>query len=259
MSTFSSVPGCAVREGVRRVFRWRSSTNVRYRSLTVPPQSVLARFLERHPDFLLDGESTTSVKPLDYRKLLGQGEQALVDALRTVSSGVVDRRTLVEECLSRGINENTLSVYTSYSPILEHIGIDLWQLRGVRVDPAAVEAVREQNALRPRETRMQDFGWSSDGKLWAAWTLPAFTGSLVLGIPGAIKRYLSNQSFAARPKDVDRDVGRISINDAGISYGYQPFHRYIGADEGDLLLAEFDLAKSQVVLSINDDRMLEDS
>jgi hypothetical protein len=259
LSVASPQSVASIREGVRRVYRWRSSSNARYRSLTVPPQSVIARFLERHPDFHLHGDSVTSVKSLDYRRLLGQGEQALVDALRTVSTGVVDRRTLVQECLSRGINENTLSVYTSYSSILEHIGTGLWQLRGVRVDPAAVEAVREQNALRPRETRVQDFGWSSDGKLWVAWTLPVITGSLVFGIPGAIKRYLSNQSFAARPKGVDRNLGKISINDTGTSYGYQPFLRYIGADEGDLLLAEFDLAQSQVVLSINNDRMLEDA
>ena len=254
LSVASPQAVASIREGVRRVYRWRSSTNERYRSLTVPPQSVIACFLERHPDFHLHGESVTSVKPLDYRKLLGQGEQALVDTLRTISSGVVDRRTLVQECLSRGINESTLSVYTSYSPILEHIGIGLWQLRGVRVDPAAVEAVREQNALRPRETRVQDFGWSSDGKLWVAWTLPAISSSPVFGIPGAIKRYLSNQSFAARPKDADRSLGKISISDAGASYGYAPFLRYIGADEGDLLVAEFDLAQSHVMLSINDDR-----
>jgi hypothetical protein len=44
-----------------------------------------------------------------------------------------------------------------------------------------------------------------------------------------------------------------------MSYGYAPFLRYIGADQGDLLLAEFDVAQSHVALSINDDRMLEDA
>ena len=42
------------------------------------------------------------------------------------------------------------------------------------------------------------------------------------------------------------------------SYGYAPFLRYIGADEGDILLAEFDLANSQVCLSISDDQMIEE-
>ena len=259
LSVASPQSVASIREGVRRVFHWRSSTNKRYRFLTVPPQSVLARFLERHPDFHVNGDSVTSVKALDYRKLLGEGEQALVDVLRLVSSGVVDRRTLIRDCLARGINENTLAVYTSYSPILEHIGTGLWQLRGVRVDPSAVEAVREQNALRPRETRVQDFGWSPDGILWVAWKLPAFTGSPVLGIPGAIKRYLSNQSFPAQPKDIDRSMGKISINDSGASYGYGPFLRYIGADEGDFLVAEFDLTHARVILSLNDERMIEDA
>lgn len=258
LSVASPQSVASIREGVRRAFRWRSSTNERYRSLTVPPQGVLARFLERHPDFVLRGELVTSVRPLDYRKLLGEGEQTLVDVLRGVSSGVVDRRTLIQECLSRGINENTLAIYTTYSPILEHIGIGLWQLRGVRVDPAAVEAVREQNALRPRETRMQDFGWFPDGKLWVAWALPQLTGSPVFGIPSAIRRYLAGRSFSAKSKEAERAVGKIAVTDDGASYGYAPFLRYAGADKGDVLCAEFDLLSSDVRLSINDDRVLED-
>jgi sigma-70-like protein/RNA polymerase alpha subunit len=259
LSVASPQSVASIREGVRRVFRWRQSTNERYRSLVVPPQAVLGGFLDHHPEFHLSGEMASSVKPLDYRKLLGEGEQALVDVLRGVSSGVVDRRTLIRECLSRGINENTLAIYTTYSPILEHIGIDLWQLRGVHVDPAAVEAVREQNALRPREQRVQDFGWSQNGRLWVAWILPHLTGSPVLGIPGAVGRYVSGRSFSAKPKHVDRSAGKISVNDDGTSYGYAAFFRYIGADEGDLLLAEFDLAKSDVELSINDFDMLQEA
>ena len=127
----------------------------------------------------------------------------------------------------------------------------------VRVDPAAVEAVREQNALRPREARVQDFGWSSDGKLWVAWTLPRLTGSPVFGVPGAIKRYVAGRSFSAKPKDTDRAVGKIGVTDDGMSYGYAQFIRYIGGDEGDLLIAEFDLAQAEVRLSANDDRILE--
>ncbi len=243
----------SIREGVRRAFKWRAATNERYRGLTVPPQAVLAAFFANHPAFRLDGESVSPTKPLDYRKLLGQGEQTLVDVLRGVSSGILDRKSLIRECLARGINENTLAVFTSYSPVIEHPGLDLWQLRGVRVDPATVEAVRQQNAMRPRETRLQDFGWSADGKLWVTWTLPELTGTTVLGIPGAIKRYLSGRTFEAHPKGLQRNVAKISITDEGTSYGYPPFFRYSGADHGDLLRAEFDLSTSIVELSLTDD------
>lgn len=253
LSVASPQSVASIREGVRRQFRWRAASNQRYRSLTVPPQAVLIKFLEKHPDFHLDGEFASSVKHLDYRKLLGEGEQVLVDVLRSISSGVLDRQTLIKECLARGINENTLSVYTSYSSILEHLGIDLWQLRGVKVDPSSVEAVRQQNALRPRETRVQDFGWSPDGKLWVSWTLPRNTSSHVFGIPAPIKRFLAGQSFEAQPKDVDRQIGRIAITDAGMSHGYAPFLRYSGADEGDSLRAEFDIASAKVRLSLNEE------
>ena len=248
----------SLREGVRRAFRWRASTNERYRTLTVPPQAVLAKFLQRHPDFQIDGDLASTVRPLDYRKLLGTGEQIIVDVIRSVSSGVLDRKTLIRECLARGINENTLAVYTSYSTVLDHIGVGLWQLRGVRVDPAAVEAVREQNALRPREVRVQDFGWDANGRLWVTWTLPQISSSPVLGIPGPVKRFLGGRTFEARPKDGERLLGKISITDAGLSYGYSPYYRYSGADEGDWLKAEFDLGAAIVYLSLNEDTFEDD-
>lgn len=246
-----------LREGVRRAFKYRSSSNIRYRSLTVPPHAVLGKFLARHPEFRVDGESVGTIKPLNFRIWLGEGEQVLVDVFRTSPSGVLDRKTLIDDCVKRGLNENTVSVYTTYSPILEHIGLDLWKLRGVQVDPAAVEAVREQNQLRHRQTRLLNYGWTSDGKLWVAWRLPPSINSVVLGVPGAVLRYLANRSFSAFAKDSGRATGNISINDIGSSYGYSPFLRYKGADENDTFVAEFDLARSDVQLSITDESMLE--
>ena len=57
------------------------------------------------------------------------------------------------------MNENTFSVFSTYSPIVEHPGTGLWTLRAVHVDPAAVEAVRAENALRPRQKKIVDYGW----------------------------------------------------------------------------------------------------
>jgi Sigma-70, region 4/Bacterial RNA polymerase, alpha chain C terminal domain len=249
----------SIREGVRRVFRYRALTNPRYSSLTVPPQSVMSRFFQRHPDFRIDDDSmVTNIKPLDYRLLLGDGDQILVEVLRSAALGVLDRKTLVEECLKRGLNGNTLSVYSSYSPIIEHIGVDLWKLRGVNVDPAAVEAVRQQNHLRPREQRLLDYGWTADGKLWVAWRLPEVRGGLVFGVPGAVRRYLSDRKFGATAKNLERTISHVSINEKGTAYGWSPILRHIGADTGDIALAEFDLTKSVVQVSLADEAILEE-
>lgn len=247
----------SIREGVRRAFTYRSKTDVKYRSLVVPPVAVMKRFFQRHPDFRIEGEQVAVVGPLNYRDLLGEGEKVITEVLRAISSGVLDRKSLTDECVARGLNSNTVSVYTSYSPVLEHLGLDLWKLRGVQVDPAAVEAVREQNQMRPKENRLIDFGWSPDGKLWIAWRLPGSTNTLVLGVPGAVRRYLTNVSFQALFKDGARNCGQISINEGGVSYGYGPFLRLSGGDEGDTLLAEFDLSSRCVILSVGDVTVLE--
>jgi Sigma-70, region 4 len=248
----------SIREGTRRAFRYRASTNPRYRSLVTPPHAVMSAFFLRHPDFQLVEDTLDCLTPLDYRAFLGDGEQVLVEVLRSSSIGVLDRKALIDGSKTRGLNENTLAVYTTYSPILEHIGLDLWKLRGVRVDPAAVEAVREQNQLRTRQTRLLEYGWTPDGRLWIAWKLPGTLNTPVLSVPGAVRRYLCNRTFAAINKDVGKNIGQASVNEAGTSYGYGPFLRHAGADEGDTLLAEFDLAKAEVYLSMVDSIVLEE-
>jgi hypothetical protein len=164
---------------------------------------------------------------------------------------------MIEACIARGVNENTLSMYTTYSPILEHLSIDIWKLRGVIVDPTAVEALREQNQLRVRETRLLEYGWTPEGKLWVAWNIPSMLSGVVFGVPGAVRRYLVNQKFTANAKESARPCGQVSINEQGSSYGYTSFFRYAGADIGDVLLAEFDLAQYTVELAIADVEILE--
>jgi hypothetical protein len=126
-------------------------------------------------------------------------------------------------------------------------------------DPATVEAVRQQNHLRPRERRLLDFGWNAEGKLWIAWRLPESRSSLVFGIPGAVRRYLDDRRFVASAKDAGRTLSHISINEKGAAYGWGPILRYLGADGGDTMLAEFDLTSSLVVVSFADDSLLDES
>ena len=93
---------------------------------------------------------------------------------------------------------------TSYSPLLEHVGLDLWKPRGVQIDPVTIEAVRQENQLRPREIRLLEYGWNTDGKLWIAWRLPSSKAGLVLSVPGCIRRYLSNRPFTVIANDSSR-------------------------------------------------------
>lgn len=248
----------SIREGVRRAYTYRSKSNPRYESLTTPPGNVLSAFYTRSPEFVIDGEMVSSTTVLDPKEELGDVDQALVGVLRGAPTGVLDRKSLVEICLKQGLNESTVQTFLTYSPIIEHVGLDAWKLRGVHVDPAAVEALREANQLAPRERRILSFGWNAVGNLWIAARLPYSIASVVIGIPGSLKRYLTDRSFQAVDKATGQSCGQVSINSQGSSFGYFPFLRRSGADAGDVLLAEFDLAREAVTLSLEGEGALDD-
>jgi hypothetical protein len=118
--------------------------------------------------------------------------------------------------------------------------------------------LRQANALRQKEKRVLDHGWTADGQHWVATRLPsAHSGSFVFGMPGAIKRYLAGRQFVAKDDD-GIDHGSVRINDEGSSYGFGPFLRQRGADEGDILIAEFDLNGRIALLRLGDDELLEE-
>jgi hypothetical protein len=232
------------REGVWREFRYRGHRGLKTWSLIVPPRVVLRRYFEEHPEFEIDElDFLRPIEPLDYRAELSLNDSILVDVLRSSPTCVLDRSSLWGECARRSMNVNTFSLYLTYSPVIIHLGTDIWSLRGVHVDPAAVEAVRNSNALRQKERRVLDHGWTSSGQLWVATRLPSAHSKFTFGIPGPIRRFLAGRQFAASD-DHGVGHGQIRINDEGTSYGFGAFVRQRGGDEGDILIAEFDLETS---------------
>ncbi len=249
----------SIREGVRREYRYRGHRGVKTWSLIVPPRTVLRKYYQHHPEFIIDeSDFVKPVDPLDYRTELALNDAIMVDVLRSSPACVLDRASFWNDCDRRSMNSNTFSLYLTYSPIIIHLGTDVWSLRGVRVDPAAVEAVRSANALRQKEKRVLDHGWTGDGQLWVATRLPAqHSGSFGFGIPVAIKRYLAGRQFAATDDDGILH-GTVRINEEGISHGFAPFLRQRGADEGDILVTEFDLQRGAALLRLGNDELLDE-
>ncbi len=138
-----------------------------------------------------------------------------------------------------------------------HLGTEIWSLRGVRVDPTAVQALRAANALRQKEKRVLDHGWTAGGQLWVATRVPATPSGMVFSIPGAIRRYVSGRQFLARDDD-GISHGTVRINDEGVSHGFGPFLRQRCGDEGDILIAEFDLESNGALLRLGNYELLEE-
>ncbi len=248
-----------IREGLWREYRYRGHRGVKTWSLLVPPRAVLRAYYATHPEFLIDQDDMVKpVEALDYRLELGLTDAILVDVLRSSPACVLDRASLAAECLRRSMNMNTFSIYLTYSPVIVHLGTDVWSLRGVRVDPAAVEAVRAANAMRQRDKRVLDHGWTPEGNLWLAARIPPASASkLVVSVPGAIRHYLSGREFDSKDED-GVAFGIVKVNSEGSSYGFAPFLRQRGADEGDILIAEFNLSNGAALLRLGGDELLEE-
>jgi hypothetical protein len=240
-----------VREGVRRQMKYRSISH-RTTELVVPPSGVLEAYLQSHPEYLVQDSYVEAKIPRHVDAQLADAERAMFQVFEEAGGGVLDRRSFVEGCIRKGINENTVSVYTTYSPIIEHLGKDLWKLRGRAVDAAMVEAVRQTNQERTRERRCIHFGWTASGTLSVAWVLPWQFSSLALGIPVAISRYLCGRTFEACNKCTGKVCGQVVVTDDGTSYGYSTFLRHVAAEEGDVLMADFDSTSSKVALEVSD-------
>jgi hypothetical protein len=259
LSVVSPISVSAIREGLRREYRYRSSQKPRRWDLNVPPRSVLRQFFILHPEFEIDDlDQVTSVMPLDYRLELPATEQILVDVIRSSPTCVLDRSSYALRCIDRGMNQHTFAVYLTYSAVTAHVSTDIWTLRGLQVDPAAVEALRAANAEQPREKRVLDYGWTPEERLWVGVRLRDLQtlSSFIFLMPSAIRRLVAGGEFSAFSES-GLPSGRIRVTEDGQSSGYGPFLARSGADEGDILIVEFDLTEHTACLRLGDDDTLE--
>jgi len=243
LSVVSPISVTALREGSRREYHSRSSQKPRKWDLIVPPRSVLRRFFSVHPEFEINElNQVTPVIPLDYRLELPATEQILVDVMRSFPTCVLDRSSYALRCIDRGMNQHTFSVYLTYSAVIAHVSTDIWTLPGLQVDPAAVEALRAANAEQLREKRVLDSGWTPAGRLWVGVRLPDLKSraAFIFLMPSAIRRLVADAEFSAFSES-GLPSGRIRVREDGQSWGYGAFLERSGADEGDILIVEFDL------------------
>ena len=136
LSVASPIELTELREGVRRFFKYRRSRGLSTWPLIVAPRAILEAFYRAHPEFTVDSALGAHVSPLDHRAELSPSEQVMVAVLRSTPTGLVDRASFEKGCLDRGVTRETFSVFTSYSAIIEHLGTDIWTLRGIKANPA---------------------------------------------------------------------------------------------------------------------------
>jgi hypothetical protein len=239
-----------LRAGARRMARFRNSSN--NRNIRIPPISIMRVLFESHPEFIIDEKGyVSSLEALDYQQELGEGERILVDIIRSTPTSLLDRHALRKESVKRGTNPNTFEMLLTYSPIIEHVDVNIWTLRGLVVDPTQVEAIRVANALKPTEKRVTSFGWTEEGHISIKVRVPEIPPpSFVFLAPAGVNRFVCAKEYnIINPQEVqDRSI---KVLEAGNVLGSGEILRRLGADEGDVANFIFDYVNKTVAVDID--------
>jgi hypothetical protein len=216
-----------------RTARGGLDRNLRVGRLThLPSLEALRLFYRAHPTFELgDDDIVKSATWLDPDEQLDKTELTLYRILHSAKDGFLDRGELFRRATQAGMNPNTFSVYTSYSPILNNPMQDRWVLRGHDVSPAALEAKGKR-----RRRRHSADEWTERGTLRLERETPAYP-SMVTSVGKALKPYLADREFQAFDSAGDT-AGVVRWDENGTSWGYGAFLQTQVALEGDVLIAQ---------------------
>jgi transcriptional regulator with XRE-family HTH domain len=240
LAVSSSLTLNEVREGMQR-----------YRDRAVSlPRSVLRELCKCFQWVEVDGDTVRSLVSLDYRKVLTDTEATMVDIFRE-DGPVLDRADAIELADRRGLNRTTTGLYLGWSAIIERIAPNRYALRGADIPTGTLEAMRGSSA---RVRVQRGHGWTDAGRLWIGYRLSqAVIDSHVVGVPSALKSELRGRYELAAPDDELGDLATDGTNLWGLS---RLLRRY-GADVGDALVLEFDLAERKVRALVGGQELLD--
>jgi hypothetical protein len=234
-------------EGFARRLRWRASTGHSAQEGWYPSAEALLGLARLRPElFRVEGDRILAVEPLDWRTRLTGVERVMVEVLHAAPGRILSREDFEREVVARGVKPNTFAGYLSYSPFVKELGTGLWGLLGVEPDPFQVERLRRRATLRRRQ--IKGWSWLPTGALRVAVWLYRTT-NLIVGLPGPTRPYLAGRTFEVRLPGGGRG-GNVRVDDNGTSWGYAPALARVGAQEGDLMLADFDLTSGTVTISL---------
>jgi hypothetical protein len=153
------------------------------------------------------------------------------------------------------MNQNTFDQYLSYSPIITRFDIGVYGIRGSKISPGIIAALKPQRKFFKRKV-LKDYGWTDDGKIWLGYKISKglLTGG-VFSIPSAMKEFIEGE-YNFNTIDGSH-IGKITIRNFS-GWSVRTFFDRRGGDIGDILILEFDVPNRIVFGSIGGDELIEE-
>jgi hypothetical protein len=194
------------------------------------PRNVVRELCKCFDWVRVDGERVAASVLLDYREVLENTEEALVDIFRE-HGPALDRPTAIDLGQQYGLESTTTALYLGWPPVIDRIATNRYALRGADVPTGTLEAMRGPSS-RPRAARLRlDY----QRRLWIGYTLSqAVIDSHVVAVPGALKNELRGGDEVARydfavPND---DIGDLATDGHNV-WGLRRLLKRYAAEAGD--------------------------
>jgi hypothetical protein len=255
LSVSESVTARDLKEGYDRMATFRNTSGTSYsgessKNIKVPPENIILEFFQNIPNFYVSDENIYFDGKLNYKEELGATEAALVEVIWESEKGIISRADLMKGGASKGVNDNSLNMYITYSVVLKHAGLDMHQINGSSINAGDLLAYKETKANSKGRKRVLLADWHQ-GFIRIACLLPEFVTTMVVGAPSSVKPSLINKKFEVFDDDGET-FANIAVNEQGTIYGMGAFCKAKKSKENDILLMSFDLLESKAILNIID-------
>jgi hypothetical protein len=170
----------------------------------------------------------------DWGSVLNPSEELLCTVFQ--DQLVLDSLAVSEKGMALGLNENSLGIYKSYSPLLWRPASGLYALVGSDIPAGLIERL-EQRRGRPRKSALE-FGWTSGHTmLLARHVTDGVWLSGILSLPAAVQKVIQGD-FRLYGLGT-HELGTVSIKKAN-AFGFKSFLRMFGGEVGDIIVTTFD-------------------
>jgi hypothetical protein len=201
-----------------------------------PPSRVLGEICRRLPFAEVKGDTVERLPGIpDWSSSLSATDAVFLDVLRRYGP-ILPRAEFVDRCCAAGLNENTVTVGTTYSPVLWRPAKGYYALVGAQLPPGIVEWHRRNRLAEG--ARIVGSGWLSDGAPFICWSITASKiSSGLFSIPSGLRSVIAGRFELAGGSG--EAFGQIQVTDRAC-WNLSKLLRRVGAEPGDYLALKYD-------------------
>jgi hypothetical protein len=207
------------------------------RPISVPSGPILLA-LCRDFGLQVKGDLIRTPKPVRREKVLKAIELTVFEVLQT-EGPLLPGTELEKRCFERGANRNTYLHCITYSPIVARYGAAVYGLRGARVFPGEVEAVRARAVRGRRGKGITSCGRRRTGVPWITYKIrQGMVNCGTVPIPAGVRHAVGEGRWPLLTVD-GTQVGELACRRA-FAWGWLRYFRQSGAAAGDIMVLEID-------------------